>query len=51
MEPGCLIYGPEKDNLVFRPLEIEKLEELRERSGVINCLIQFLEDQVDIKRI
>jgi hypothetical protein len=34
---------------IFGPLENE-LEELRERSGVFNCLQQFLKDQVDIKK-
>jgi hypothetical protein len=34
---------------IFGHLENE-FEELRERSGVFNCLQQFLKDQVDIKK-
>jgi hypothetical protein len=42
IRPGKKIWFP-------GPLKKEKLKELRERSGVINCKMQYLKDQVDIK--
>ena len=38
------------DSFFSGPFIKEKLKELRERSGVINCQKQFLKDQVDIKK-
>ena len=50
-QPGLdvFIYRSKKLMFIFGPLENE-FEELRERSGVFNCLQQFLKDQVDIKK-